>query len=99
MKEKIYLDKPNPDIMRNEITTIDQCADATVDGVAILQARTAPGYAGIQLHRGQSLGRDRRQLYVADTEGYLMPIQKDQSAPDPNTAEVFPAGEEVTTDP
>jgi hypothetical protein len=83
VKEKIYLDKANPDIMHNEITTIDH-------------AFTRPWVVSRfykRVHNGRpqeyNCGEDNRWVviggwtYLADTEGYLMPIQKDEPPPDP----------------
>ena len=83
VKEKIYLDKTNPDIMHNEITTIDH-------------AFTRPWVVSRfykRVHNGRpqeyNCGEDNRWVviggwtYLADTEGYLMPIQKDEPPPDP----------------
>jgi len=83
VKEKIYLDKANPDIMHNEINTIDH-------------AFTRPWVVSRfykRVHNGRpqecNCGEDNRWVviggwtYLADTEGYLMPIQKDEPPPDP----------------
>ena len=83
VKEKIYLDKANPDIMHNEITTIDP---------AFTRPWTVSRFYK-RVHNGRpqeyNCAEDNRwvviggRTYVADTDGYLMPIQKDQPPPDP----------------
>ena len=95
VKEKLYLDKANPDILRNEITTNDHALTRPWTVSRFYKREHNPQLRGIQLHRGQSLGRDRRRTYLADSEGYLMPIQKDQAARTRNSSEIFSAGEEV----
>ena len=83
VKEKIYLDKANPDIMHNEITTIDH---------AFTRPWTVSRfYKRVHDSRPQeyNCAEDNRWVviggwtYVTDSEGNLMPIQKDQPPPDP----------------
>jgi hypothetical protein len=83
VKEKIYLDKADPDIMHNEITTIDH-------------AFTLP-WTVSRFYRRVHDGRPQEDncaeenrlvviggwMYLADSEGYLMPLQKDEPPPDP----------------
>jgi hypothetical protein len=83
VKEKMYLDKANPDIMHNEITTIDH---------AFTRPWTVSRFYK-RVHNGRpqeyNCAEDNRwvviggRTYVTDTEGYLMPIQKDEPPPDP----------------
>jgi hypothetical protein len=81
--EKLYLDKKDPDILRNEITTFDHALTRpwTVsrfyrrDHEAIYEE-----YPCTEDNRWVTIGGE---LYLADGEGYLMPIQKNQPPPDP----------------
>jgi hypothetical protein len=82
VKEKIYLDKNDPNIMWNEITTYDH-------------ALTRPWTVKRFYRRGHearfeeyNCTEDNRwvviggRMYLADAEGYLMPIQKDEPPPE-----------------
>src|SRR5713101_6578381 len=79
----MYLDKANPDIMHNEITTIDH-AFTRPWTVSRFYKRVHDGrpqeYNCAEDNRWVVIGG---RTYVADAEGYLMPIQKDEPAPDP----------------
>jgi hypothetical protein len=89
VKEKIYLDKANPDIMHNEITTIDH---------AFTRPWTVSRFY-TRVHDGRpqeyNCGEDNRWIvlggytYITDADGYLMPIQKDQPPPDPKLFEKY----------
>jgi hypothetical protein len=83
VKEKIYLDKANPDIMHNEITTIDH-AFTRPWSVSRFYRRVHEGrpqeYNCAEDNRWIVLGG---WTYVTDADGYLMPIQKDEPPPDP----------------
>jgi hypothetical protein len=81
--EKLYLDKANPDIMHNEITTMDN-AFTRPWAVSRFYRRVHNGrpqeYNCAEDNRWVVLGG---WTYITDAEGYLMPIQKDEPAPDP----------------
>ena len=83
VKEKIYLDKANPDIMHNEITTIDP-AFTHPWTVSRFYKRVHDGrpqeYNCAEDNRWVVIGG---RTYVTDADGYLMPIQKDEPAPEP----------------
>jgi hypothetical protein len=83
VKERLYLDKGDPDIMHNEITTIDH-------------AFTHPWvvsrfYKRVHDARPQedNCAEENRmiviggRMYLEDSEGYMMPLQKDEPPPDP----------------
>jgi hypothetical protein len=83
VKERLYLDKADPDIMHNEITTIDH---------AFTHPWTVSRfYKRVHDARPQedNCAEENRliviggQTYFTDAEGYLMPIQKDEPPPDP----------------
>jgi hypothetical protein len=82
VKERIYLDKKNPDIMRNDMTVIDD-------------ALTRPWSVSRTYHRKRETawleticGEDEHQVkigteqYFLSGDGYLMPTRKDQPPPD-----------------
>jgi hypothetical protein len=70
VKEKLYLDKNNPDILHDEITTY---------------ALTRPWTVSRFYRRDHNPTSEEYPCTedLADGEGYLMPIQKGESAPDP----------------
>jgi len=83
VKEKLYLDKKDPDILRNEITTYDHAFTRPWTVSRFYRREHSPNYQEYPCtedNRWVSIGGE---LYLADGEGYLMPIQKGQAAPDP----------------
>jgi hypothetical protein len=83
IKERIYLDKANPDMMHNEITTFDH-AFTRPWSISRFYRRVHDGRP-----QEYNCGEDNRWVviggftYLADTDGYLMPIQRDEPPPDP----------------
>jgi hypothetical protein len=83
IKERIYLDKANPDVMHNEITTFDH-AFTRPWSISRFYRRVHDGRP-----QEYNCGEDNRWVviggftYLADTDGYLMPIQRDEPPPDP----------------
>jgi hypothetical protein len=83
VKEKLYLDQKDPDILRNEITTYDHAFTRPWTVSRFYRREHSPNYQEYPCtedNRWVSIGGE---LYLADGEGYLMPIQKGQAAPDP----------------
>ena len=83
VKEKLYLDQRDPDILRNEITTYDHAFTRPWTVSRFYRREHNPNYQEYPCtedNRWVSIGGE---LYLADGEGYLMPIQKGQAAPDP----------------
>ena len=83
MKEKLYLDKNDPDILRNEITTYDHALTTPWTGSRFYRRDHNPIYEEYPCTEDNRRIAIDGELYLADGEGYLMSIQKDQSAPDP----------------
>jgi hypothetical protein len=82
VKEKIYLDKSNPDVLWNEITTEDSALTRPWTVKRFYKREHQPiyeEYSCTEDNRWVAIGGE---LYLADSEGYLMPIQKGQAAPD-----------------
>ena len=82
VKEKIYLDKANPDIMHNEITTIDHAFTRPWTVSRFYKREHRPIYEEYNCTEDNRWVPIGGELYLADSEGYLMPIQKGQAAPD-----------------
>ena len=82
VKEKLYLDKADPDILRNEITTIDHALTRPWTVSRFYRREHNPlweEYNCTEDNRWVVIGG---QMYLANSEGYLMPIQKGQPPPD-----------------
>ena len=84
VKEKLYLDKADRNILRNEITTIDNALTNpwTVNRFyrRVVNNPIYEEYNCTEDNRWITIGD---KLYLLDGEGYVMPIQKDQPPPDP----------------
>ena len=84
VKEKLYLDKADRNILRNEITTIDNALTKpwTVNRFyrRVVNNPIYEEYNCTEDNRWITIGD---KLYLLDSEGYVMPIQKDQPPPDP----------------
>jgi hypothetical protein len=83
VKEKLYLDKSNPDILRNEITTYDGALTKPWTVSRFYKREHHPIYEEYNCTEDNRWVTIGGELYLADSEGYLMPIQKGQAAPDP----------------
>ena len=83
VNEKIYLDKSNPDVLWNEITTQDGALTRPWTVKRFYKREKHPLYAEYNCTEDNRWVAIGGELYLADSEGYLMPIQKGQSAPDP----------------
>src|SRR5438105_6023524 len=83
VKEKMYLDKADRNILRNEITTTDHALTKPWTVNRFYRRVANPIYDEYNCtedNRWVSIGG---KLYLLDGEGYVMPIQKDQPPPDP----------------
>ena len=85
VKERLSLDKNNPDILRNEITLIDHAYTRPWTIVRNYPRYKNPGPVGwpeevcAEAQVWISLGKED---YYLSSDGYLMPTKKDQPAPD-----------------
>jgi hypothetical protein len=82
VKERIWLDKSNPDLLHDEITTIDHAV--TRPWTVLRDFRRVNNYPWTQDACGEAnnyifLGTE---TYYLSSEGRLMPTRKDQPAPD-----------------
>jgi hypothetical protein len=85
VKERIYLDKANPDILHDEVTVIDH---------ALTRPWTVNKTYGREPNKEQPTWRDNncgennnhvkigKENYMLSADGYLMPTKKEQSPPD-----------------
>jgi hypothetical protein len=82
IKERIYLDKANPDLLHNDITTIDNALTRPWS-VAKTYARQKKVKWNENLCTENNnhvvVGKD---AYMLSADGYLMPVRRDQAPPD-----------------
>lgn len=82
VKERLYLDKGNKDVLHDEVTTIDRALARpwTVDRVYL---RTdPPRWLEKNCHESNPHLRIGTQDYFLSADGKLMPVSKDQAPPD-----------------
>jgi hypothetical protein len=84
VKERIYLDKADPNVIVDEITTIDNAL--TKPWTVIKKARRSkdprPNWITEVCPEQNSLVRIGKDAYFLSADGYLMPTRKDQPPPD-----------------
>ena len=82
VKEKLYLDSKDPDILRNEITTYDHAFAQPWTVSRFYRREHQPIFAEYNCTEDNPWLTIGGQLYMKDTQGYVMPIQKNQPPPD-----------------
>ena len=84
VKERIYLDKADPNVFVDEITTIDNAL--TGPWKVVKKARRnpdpLPSWHTEVCSEENALVRIGKEAYFLSSDGYLMPITKDQPPPD-----------------
>ena len=84
IKERIYLDKADRNLLHDEITVIDHAL--TRPWTVIKNYRRVPNARPIWLEHecaeGQAHVQIGKETYMLSAEGYLMPMKKDQPPPD-----------------
>ena len=84
IKERIYLDKADPSIIYDEITTIDHALTGpwTVTKKARRNPDPQPTWITEVCADDNALVRIGKDAYFTSADGYLMPTKKDQPPPD-----------------
>ena len=82
VKERIYLDKANPDILHDEITTIDHALTRPWTVMKNYRRVRNPIWIEAVCAEANPHVRLGRENYMLSADGYLMPAKKDQSPPD-----------------
>jgi hypothetical protein len=82
VKEKLYLDKDDPSILRDEITTYDHAFTKPWTVSRFLRRAKDPVFEEYNCTEDNHWLVVGGYLYMTDEDGYLMPIQKNQPAPD-----------------
>ncbi len=83
IKEKFYLDKANPDLLVNEITTIDPALTrpwSTTKRYRLEREKVI--WSENTCAEGNNHVAVGRENYMISGDGYLMPVRKDQPPPD-----------------
>jgi hypothetical protein len=82
VKERLYLDKNNPDILHNEVTTIDNAFTRpwTVDKQYARQRKAR--WSEYYCRESETQVFIGKEQYLVSADGKLMPAHKDQPPPD-----------------
>jgi hypothetical protein len=81
IKEKISLDKANPEVMRNEVTTIDNALTRPWTVTRLYRREKTPNYAEYNCEDNHYVVINGEN-YLLGIDGFLMPLMKDQPPPD-----------------
>jgi hypothetical protein len=83
-KERIYRDKADPNILHDEITTIDHALTRpwTVDKRYVRNPNPRPDWLEFYTTENNPHIRIGKENYFLSADGLLMPAKKDQAAPD-----------------
>ena len=83
-KERIYIDKADPNILHDEITVIDNALTRpwTVDKKYVREANPHPDFDEAYCAEDNALIGIGKEIYWLGGDGLLMPARKDQPPPD-----------------
>ena len=84
VKERLYLDKTDQNVLRNEITIIDNALTQpwTVTQTYRRIPDPRPVWVETECAEGQAFVRIGKENYMLSADGHLMPTKKDQVPPD-----------------
>jgi hypothetical protein len=82
VKERIYLDKANPDILHDEITTIDHALTRPWTVMKNYRRIRNPIWIEAICTEANPHVHIGKENYMLSADGYLMPAKKDQPPPD-----------------
>jgi hypothetical protein len=82
VKERIFLDKANPDILHDEITTIDHALTRPWTVMKNYRRIRNPIWIEAICTESNPHVRIGKENYMLSADGYLMPAKKDQPPPD-----------------
>ncbi len=82
VKERIFLDKANPDILRDEITTIDHALTRPWTVTKSYRRERNPIWNEYDCNEANNHVAIGKENYFLSADGYLMPGQKGQRPPD-----------------
>jgi hypothetical protein len=83
-KERIHLDKADPNVLHDEVTVIDHALTRpwTVDKRYVHSSNPRPDWRESSCIEGSGLVAVGKEMYVLRGDGALMPAKKDQPPPD-----------------
>jgi hypothetical protein len=82
IKERIYLDKNNPDLLHDEITSIDHALTRPWTVVKTYRRERHVFWEDYECSEGNNHVVIGKENYFLSGDGYLMPAKKDQPPPD-----------------
>jgi hypothetical protein len=82
VKERIYLDKTDPDILHDDITTMDHALTRPWTVMRKYQREHQPFWSEYVCEEGNQQVIVGKENYFISSDGYLMPTKKDQPPPD-----------------
>jgi hypothetical protein len=82
IKERIYLDKANPDVLHDEITTIDHALTRPWTVTKSYRREKSPIWNEYDCNEGNNHVAVGKENYYLSGDGYLMPTRKGQRPPD-----------------
>jgi hypothetical protein len=82
VKERLYLDKAGPDILHNEVTTIDHALSRPWTVTKTYHRVRDPIWIEAICAEGNEHIRIGKENYMMSADGYLMPAKKGQAPPD-----------------
>ncbi|HEY2230851.1 MAG TPA: hypothetical protein VGI22_24560 [Xanthobacteraceae bacterium] len=82
VKERIYLDKTNPDILRDEIATIDHALTRPWTVTKSFTRERNPIWTEYDCNENNNHVVIGKESYFLSADGYLMPAKKGQQPPD-----------------
>lgn len=84
VKERMYLDKANPNIVRNEVTVIDNALSRPWTATKSYSREPDPRPFWREVNCGENNNHVEiaKENYMLSADGFLMPTRKDQPPPD-----------------
>jgi len=82
VKERIYLDNADPNILRDEVTTIDNALTRPWTVIKNYHRVRKPVWVEAICAEGNQHVRIGKENYMLSADGYLMPAKKGQAPPD-----------------
>ena len=80
--ERIYLDKAKPDLLRNDITTVDHALARPYTVNKTYRREQTPRWVEASCSENNQHVVIGKENYYVSADGYLMPARKDQAPPD-----------------
>jgi len=82
VNERIYLDNGNADVLRDDITVIDNALTRPWSVARKYKRSRQPYWSEYACHEGNQQVLVGKENYMVSADGFLMPVKKDQPPPD-----------------